>query len=382
MTYEEERMKSKFMQICVTALLAVGLAGCVGLSPTPQPLTFTPEGFPTGKYTAKADNYQILMDASQTMANQGQVDFVTAKNFTNAVNWSLPGDFPATLGLRTFGHSEQQSKEETVLAAPMAKYSRDAVKKGLDGVKVAGGNSPLGAAIDAAAADFEKAGGTSVMVIVSDGTQNNMDNAVGAAKNAKAKLGDKLCIYTVFVGDDMAGKKVLADVAAAGGCGSAVAAADLTDQKALSAFVEKVFLKEKPAAAPAAAPAPAPAPAPVAAAAPEQCTGVITANLTFDFDKATIKDDMIPVLQEVKKIMAECTAVTYKVAGHTCSIGTDEYNQKLSERRAASVLDWLTSNGVAAGRLESVGYGEGSPKYDNKTLDGRKLNRRVEFVTK
>ncbi len=374
-------MKSKLLKMSLALLCTVALAGCAGMMSSPQPLTFTPEGFPTGKYVAKADNYQILLDASQTMANNGNVNFVGAKNFTNAVNWSLPADFPATLGLRSYGHSEQQSKLETELAAPMAKYSRDEIKKGLDKVKVAGGNSPLGAAINAAAADFEKAGGTAVMVIVSDGTQNNMDDAVAAAKNAKAKLGDKLCIYTVWIGDDMAGKKLLADVAAAGGCGKAYVATDLTDQKALAAFVETAFLKAKPVA-PAPAPAPVVAPAPAPAPAPEPCKGVITANLTFDFDKANIKDDMVPVLQEVKKIMGECTTTTYKVAGHTCNMGTDAYNQKLSESRAASVLDWLTKNGVAASRLEAVGYGEGSPKYDNKTDEGRKLNRRVEFINK
>ncbi len=377
-------MKSKLLKMSLTLLCSVALAGCAGLMKSPQPLTFTPEGFPTGKYVAKADNFQILLDASQTMANNGQENFVSAKNLTNAINWSLPADFPANLGLRTYGHSEQQSKALTELAAPMAKYSRDEIKKGLDKVKVAGGNSPLGVAIDAAAADFEKAGGTSVIVVISDGTQNNMDDAVAAAKNAKAKLGDKLCIYTVWVGDDMVGKKVLTDVAAASGCGSADVAADLTDQKALAAYVEKVFLQHK---AMAPAPTPAPAPAPMAAPAPapapgEPCQGVITANLLFDFDKANIKDNMVPVLQEVKRILDECTATTYKVAGHTCSIGTDEYNQKLSERRAASVVDWLVNNGVVASRLEAVGYGESSPKYDNKTMEGRKLNRRVEFINK
>jgi len=375
-------MKTKLLKMSVALLCSVALAGCAGLMKSPQPLTFTPEGFPTGKYAAKADNFQLLLDASQTMANNGEENFVSAKNFTNAVNWSLPADFPATLGLRTYGHSERQSKALTELAAPMAKYSRDEIKKGLDTVKFAGGNSPLGAAIDAAAADFEKAGGTSVIVVVSDGTQNNMDDAVAAAKKAKAKLGDKLCIYTVWVGDDMVGKKVLADVADASGCGSAAVAADLTDQKALAAYVEKVFLQHKTMA-----PAPAPAPAPMAAPAPapapgEPCQGVLTANLLFDFDKSNIKDDMIPVLQEAKKILDECTATSYKVAGHTCSIGTDAYNQKLSERRAASVVDWLVNNGVAASRLEAVGYGEGSPKYDNKTSEGRKLNRRVEFINK
>jgi OOP family OmpA-OmpF porin len=91
---------------------------------------------------------------------------------------------------------------------------------------------------------------------------------------------------------------------------------------------------------------------------------------------------MIPVLQEAKKILGECTTTTYKVAGHTCNMGTDAYNQKLSERRAAAVQKWLVDTGVAASRLEAVGYGEGAPKYDNKTEEGRKLNRRVEFVTK
>ena len=374
-------MNLRAMKYWLPLLMLTMLTGCAGLMKGPEPLTFTPEGFPAGKYNAKADNYQLLLDASQTMANNGNANFVSAKNFTNAVNWSLPSDFPATLGLRTFGHHEQQSKALTELAAPMAKYSRDEVKKGLDKVKLAGGNSPLGVAIDAAAADFEKAGGKSVMVIVSDGTQNNMDDAVAAVKKAKAKLGDKLCVYTVWVGDDKAGQKLLADTATAAGCGNAETASALTDQKALAAFVEKVFLERKPEP-PAPAPAPAPVAAPAPAPAPAPCQGVITANLLFDFDKATIKDDMVPVLQEAKKILGECTTTTYKVVGHTCNMGTDVYNQKLSERRAAAVQKWLVDNGVDANRLEAVGLGEGSPKYDNKTDEGRKMNRRVEFVTK
>jgi OOP family OmpA-OmpF porin len=370
-------MKSTGMKMCLALLLSVALAGCAALTGTPQPLTFTPQAFPGDKYVAKADNFQLIMDASQTMGNNGQRDFLTAKNFLGAVKTSLPADFAANLGLRTFGHSERQSKALTELVAPMARYSQEEIGKGLGKVKYAGGNSPMGAAIDAAAADFEKAGGSAVLVIVSDGTKNNIDDPVGAAKKIKAKMGDNICIYTVFVGDDMAGKKLMADVATAGGCGSAEDAAALTDQKALAAFVEKVFLKEKPVI-PAPVAAPAPTPAPVA----EPCKGVITANLVFDFDKATIKDEMIPVLQEAKRILEECTTTTYTVAGHTCNIGTDAYNQKLSERRAAAVVKWLVDNGVAADRLAAVGYGEGSPKYDNKTNEGRKLNRRVEFINR
>lgn len=133
---------------------------------------------------------------------------------------------------------------------------------------------------------------------------------------------------------------------------------------------------EKPAPAPPPPPpAPAPAPAPVA-------KEIITFNLLFDFDSAKIKDDMIPALEQARKILNEDPAATFLVMGHTCSIGTEAYNQKLSERRAASVKNWLVSNGIDAGRLEEIGYGESRPKYDNSTEESRKLNRRVEIQTR
>jgi OOP family OmpA-OmpF porin len=67
------------------------------------------------------------------------------------------------------------------------------------------------------------------------------------------------------------------------------------------------------------------------------------------------------------------------IEGHTCDMGPDAYNQKLSERRAAAVRDYLVQNGVNAANLSTVGYGESQPMADNKTRSGRELNRRVEF---
>jgi OOP family OmpA-OmpF porin len=68
------------------------------------------------------------------------------------------------------------------------------------------------------------------------------------------------------------------------------------------------------------------------------------------------------------------------VAGHTDSVGTDQYNQGLSERRANSVRDYLVEQGVRASRLTAVGYGENRPVATNDTADGRQENRRVELV--
>ena len=137
----------------------------------------------------------------------------------------------------------------------------------------------------------------------------------------------------------------------------------------------------KPAPAPMAKPEPAPAPVVVPPPAPVQ-KEIITFNLLFGFDKHQITDDMIPVLEQAKQILTEDPAASFEVMGHTCSIGSDAYNQKLSERRANSVKNWLVSNGIAAERLNAVGYGESQPKYDNSTEESRKLNRRVEITTK
>jgi OOP family OmpA-OmpF porin len=366
-------------------LVAVALAGCAGMKSAPQPLTFTPQTFESGQkciYTAKKDNALFILDASLTMGKDGQVNFLTAKNFISAVSQSLPSDYAGNSGLRSFGHSDKQSKKETESVVGLAKHSRADLQKGLDSVKYTGGNSPLGVAIEAAAADVEKAGGTASLVIVSDGTQNYMDDAVAVVKKAKAKLGDKLCITTVFVGDDPVGKKYLDSVAAAAGCGSAESAAALSNQAALATFVENSFLIcNPPPPPPVVAPAPPPPPAPAPPPAPV-IKEIITLNLLFDFDKATIKDEMIPVLEQAKNLLNEDPAAKFTLSGHTCSIGTDAYNQKLSERRAAAVKNWLVSNGVAAERLDATGYGESQPKYDNKTEEGRKLNRRVELVSK
>ncbi len=134
---------------------------------------------------------------------------------------------------------------------------------------------------------------------------------------------------------------------------------------------------------PVSKPKPVPPPPPVVIQpAPAPVTKeVITFNLLFGFDKHNITDEMIPVLEQAKIILDEDPDASFMVMGHTCSIGTDAYNQGLSERRAASVESWLVSNGIAATRLNSTGYGESQPKYDNSNEESRKLNRRVEIQT-
>ncbi len=102
-------------------------------------------------------------------------------------------------------------------------------------------------------------------------------------------------------------------------------------------------------------------------------------NLYFELDKAVIKTSSYDELNEVVAFMKRFPTVKFEVRGHTDSQGEDAYNQKLSEDRAASVVKYITDQGIDASRLTKKGYGETMPVATNDTEEGRARNRRVEF---
>ncbi|WP_206859783.1 OmpA family protein [Lysobacter changpingensis] len=119
---------------------------------------------------------------------------------------------------------------------------------------------------------------------------------------------------------------------------------------------------------------------------PDGCPVPVSIDLkgvNFDFDKATLRPDAVSILSEATEILKRYPELRVEVAGHTDQCGSDAYNQKLSERRATAVYDYLTTNGVDASRLQGpIGYGESRPLEDK----GQKmpeckseLNRRTEL---
>jgi OOP family OmpA-OmpF porin len=108
----------------------------------------------------------------------------------------------------------------------------------------------------------------------------------------------------------------------------------------------------------------------------------VGALINFDHDSTRIKPESYDVLDNLGKALnGGLTDAVILVAGHTDSDGTDEYNYKLSVRRAQSVADFLIyRHRIDEQRLIIQGYGEASPISDNLTLKGKALNRRVEFV--
>ena len=105
-------------------------------------------------------------------------------------------------------------------------------------------------------------------------------------------------------------------------------------------------------------------------------------NIFFDFDRYSLRPESYHELNRWVEVFKKNPELKAEIQGHTCSIGTEEYNQKLSERRAKAVVNYLVEHGVDPGRLTMKGYGETRPAASNETEEGRELNRRVDVLFK
>jgi OmpA-OmpF porin, OOP family len=102
-------------------------------------------------------------------------------------------------------------------------------------------------------------------------------------------------------------------------------------------------------------------------------------DVLFDFDKSNVKPEAAAILDRLVVFMNENKGSKANLSGHTDSVGTEAYNQRLSERRVNSVRDYVVKKGVDSGRISGQGFGESKPIADNKTQEGRAKNRRVEI---
>jgi len=102
-------------------------------------------------------------------------------------------------------------------------------------------------------------------------------------------------------------------------------------------------------------------------------------NIFFDFDQATLKAESFPELNRIVTLLGEKPTLEVEISGHADATGPEDYNLGLSERRAKSVVRYLTDKGVAKERVKVTFFGETRPVESNETKEGRRKNRRVEF---
>jgi OOP family OmpA-OmpF porin len=377
------KMKCLFKGL-LSVLAVLSLFGCATKEPVPLP-AFTAKQFDASMYQSKVDDFVVILDASSSMRHDhnGNTKFVLGKAIAERLNLTLP-ELGQTAGFRSFGHDDAVSKNKTDLWYGMDKYSTLAMADGIAKVTVPGGTSPLSMAITAAGKDLAGLSGTrKAVIIISDGM--DMDPQLSEIQAVKEKYGSSICFYTIQVGNDPAGKAFLDQVTRIGGCGFLSNADDLIAGNGMADFVENVFLEKN---------------AQVVRLDSDgdgvyddmdQCPGTpagakvnavgcwVLENVLFDFDKAIIKPEAFPLLDDVHAILEKNAGLKVELQGHTCNIGTEKYNMGLSQRRADAVKAYLVKKGIDEGRLTTKGYGFSKPVALNSSEFGRSMNRRVEL---
>lgn len=431
------------MKKCIRAMLIVILSTALVSCAAPGLMnTVKPGEMETDSYVQKAENFMVILDASGSMLEkyEGEKKLYLARESVSLFNRTIP-DIELTGALRTFGQSYNPFKDETLLLYGLTHYSKAAFQDALEPVW-GGSRSPLWKAMDAASEDLSSASERIALIIFSDA--KDMDNSpVESAKAMKSKYGERLCIYTVLVGDDPAGKTIMEDVAGASACGFAVSVKGISTSSGMADFVERVFFEKgmRPADSdddgvyddkdkcPE---------TPKGATVNEvgcridsdgdgvyddkdKCPGTpkgstvnevgcridsdgdgvyddddrcpdtlkgatvnavgcwVLKGLRFDTAKWNIKPAYHSLLNELVTILEKNPSLRVEIQGHTDSRGSADFNQTLSENRAGSVMDYLIEKGIAKDRLTAKGFGLSRPVASNDTPEGMMQNRRVEL---
>lgn len=357
--------------------LVVLLASCATAPPPMAP--FSAQDLDgkvrSGDYVAKADNFVVVFDSSSSMAeaykgslNTGNSKFAVAKDLVDRMNQTMPA-LPIKGALTAFG----LGKQPVTTVYGLTDYTQDGMAQSLGRVSGPSGTTPMGLGLAEAGTLLKDTSGEVAIIVFSDGVENSPSiGALAAAKALKEQLGDRACLYTVFVGNTDKGRTLMSDVAATSACGSATSADELASADAMAAFVENVFLEKAPAKPMAKKPAPKPLPQPK--------ISWILSGVNFDFNKAVVRPDAKEILKSDIKILKENPQLRVEVQGHTDDTGAAAYNMGLSERRAQALKDYLISQGIAASRLTARGYGEERPRFPNDSEANRAKNRRAELV--
>jgi OOP family OmpA-OmpF porin len=350
------------------------------------------EKLASGQYVQKVDAFEVIFDATLSMNDmyKGGSKLNQEKALVNLFNDTIP-NLKLTAAARAFGRLTTFGDETSKALFAPTSYSKSLLPQAIAPFTMGNGFSPLDAGLDGATADLQSQSGQLAVIAFSDGNDMQQYDPVGAAKRMKKAYGDRVCIYTVVIGDKAAlidlgdkaeGVKMMKKVADAGECGFSVIGESISTPAGMADFVEKVFLEAKRPEPPRPGPPP-PAPVQEMKKAPLQSkTMVFEAAALFDFDKSDLKpegkEQIKAYRDKVKEDMSRADKV--KITGHTDNIGKPEYNMKLSLRRAETVRDYLISfGGIDPKKLEVIGKGENNPIAENSTEKGRAKNRRVEI---
>ena len=383
----------------VVTLAVLILSGCAS-QPTSTFDAFQPQDLngllASGQYVQKADNFFVINDSSSSMtddylgvgypAQPDPTKFSIEKEILNRINHTIP-DLKLTSSIRSFGFGDCLSWGFTQLNQAPTSYSKSTFGSGIDALTCASGGSPIASGIDGTSNDLSTTSGNIAVLILSDGHHLDSDG-VKELQAMKQKYGDRLCVYSVWVGneEETNGIAVLNQLANISGCGFGTTADNISGPGHMADFVKSIFLK---AGNPVADCTTLDSDSDGVNDCIDKCPNTIPGakvsvlgcwivDIKFDNDKATIKPEYFQNLDNVANRIKEYPDLLIEVQGHTSKTGSFQHNMDLSERRALAVKNYLI-NGSHSANITSRGYGWTRPIDSNDTESGRANNRRVQL---
>ncbi|MGD0020780.1 MAG: OmpA family protein [Smithellaceae bacterium] len=324
-----------------------------------KPVDLNPQ-IRSGQLVQKTNNFIVLFDKSASMGDlhvkRQFVDNPTRLTYGKDTTKNMIATIPEirlNAGLRTFW------ADKTVLIYGMKSLVKEDYTKAINSIEFVTGDTPLEIAIKAAGNDLKGMDGHSALIIVSDFDMSPIEGdiknkadisnraVIDAISRVNSDYGDKLCVYAIQLGYTLAGKDLSERIVQNVKGGYNVNADKLATPTAMAAFVEKVIsgncfrYKE---------------------VVKEKVTIVALEDLHFDFDKSTLTPEAQTILKRNIQMLKDNPKAKVRIAGYTSAAGTEAYNQKLSERRAKAVQEYLINEGIIApDRLSTIGYGETDP---------------------
>ncbi|MDA3785796.1 MAG: OmpA family protein [Deltaproteobacteria bacterium] len=408
-------MKSRFLTIVTPLLMVLFLVGgnSAAFGSTPPPAYTSAEltnRLKTGAYLQKTDNLMIIIDGQrESRWFSPRHREKQAQTFLHNIGNTIP-NIPHSRMLRVFGpDAENYEKEFSTIFGLHHIEAKDftpiIATKTLDISEF----DPLGLTFISGSRDLQKLSGSHAVILLSDGV-NIPKSALYESAYLKKKFGGSVCYYPILIGNDPQGAKNMSTIAKIGGCGF-LAQYDAVDSPTeLTDYVENVFFVKRRMPAMAVEPEVKPEPVVVVPAPveipeiieeepleelevmddsiiilerqlPHDKVVTIELHIEFDLNQATLQPGYEDELKKVADFMSRHPETEALLEGHTCSLGSEEYNQQLSSRRAATVKNYLVNNfNIDPSRLKTRGMGESQPIADNSTEEGRMKNRRVMAV--
>jgi OOP family OmpA-OmpF porin len=345
-------------------LVAIFVVGCTAKTlPSEQVLAVTPVKFAANEWRVPSQAV-VLSDSSGTTYMAKTFPYVKAltQSFVKAMpegnsRAKVSGSYDATL--IGFGGKDR-------IVSPLSPFNRSALAGKADSLRILGdlhgfgGETPFRNVFAEVQEALKAKTGVAAVVIFSDGRADFEGEAMDAAKALVESHSGNVCFHTVHVGDDEVGAKFLKSVSALTRCGSAREMTAVWSADKLMKFTHAVFTGK--------------------AAVDDACAGrIVLRGIEFAFDRAEIKGSSLVILDVGADQLKRCPNIPMDIDGHTDSMGSEEYNQGLGQRRAEAVKAYFVSKGIRASRLKARSYGESRPVASNDTDEGRQTNRRVEL---